>query len=57
MKDALKKEIRQRLLIEQQLQQIKIEFEKFKADVGVDQMKKVLVESQQEYQKLYEICI
>ncbi|CDW77324.1 regulator of chromosome condensation [Stylonychia lemnae] len=57
VKEALHQEIRQRVMIEQQLMKLQQEFDQFKNEVGVDQMKQVLQESQNEYQKLYEICV
>jgi len=45
MKEALRKEIHQRLQIEQQLALLQKEFDAFKADVGVDQMRVLLTDS------------
>eukprot|EP00347_Sterkiella_histriomuscorum_P016535 403352819 len=56
-KEAMKQEIKHRLEIEQQLKSLQNEFDHFKNEVGVEQMRKVLQESQEEYQKLYDICI
>ena len=43
--------------IESEMHGLQQEFDLFKREVGVDQMKNLLLESQQEYQKLYDVCV
>mmetsp|Transcript_30363 Transcript_30363/g.29721 ORF Transcript_30363/g.29721 Transcript_30363/m.29721 type:complete len:103 (+) Transcript_30363:1905-2213(+) len=57
LKVALNDEIDRRMQLEKQMEVLQAQFLSFKKDVGVDQMKQVLADSQQEYQKLYDICV